>query len=120
MRCVMGFLYFITENSQTELVIFETADVLRNNLMQDWNKLPDEDIKTLNQHILNILLGNTEFSYAMKRRLAGVIALIVKHQSLTNGAIGKQRTELVSHIVGTALNTTGNHLVYNYFLQIYL
>lgn len=50
--------------------MFETANVLRNNLIQDWNQLPENDVKVLNQHILNILWANTASSYAMKRRLS--------------------------------------------------
>jgi len=90
-------------------VVFETGSVLRNNLIQDWSKIPPEDINSLNHHILGLLLSNTAFSYSIQRRLAGVVALIVKHQSLINN--GKQRSELVNHIVDSAVNASGHHLV---------
>lgn len=111
-RNAFVFCKFILENSQTELVVFETADVLRNNLVQDWSKIPPEDIQLINNHILGLLFASTGFSYSIQRRLAGVVALIVKHQSLINN--GKQRTDLISHILSNILNASGHELVSYY------
>ncbi|ODN03763.1 Exportin-4 [Orchesella cincta] len=108
-RNAFVFCKFILENSQTEIVLFETADVLRNNLVQDWSKISSEEIQHLNNHILGLLFTSTGFSYSIQRRLAGVVALIVKHQSLINN--GKQRTELISHILSNAMSSTGQSLV---------
>lgn len=108
-RNAFAICKFILESSQTELVVFETADVLRNNLVQDWAKIPPEDIQLLNNHILGLLFANTGFSYSIQRRLAGVVALIVKHQSLINN--GKQRTELITHILSNIVNGSGHALV---------
>lgn len=90
-------------------MIFETADLLRINIIHGWNQLPEGDVSALSQHLLNLLLGNPDFSYSVKRRIAGVIALIVKHQSV--GGSGKQRSELVNHIVSSGGNVSGNNLV---------
>jgi hypothetical protein len=101
------------ENSQTELVVFETSDVLRNNLIHDWAKIAPVDIDNISRHILNLLISNTAFSYSVLRRLAGVIALIVKHQSLMNS--GTQRNDLVNMIVGGAVEASGHQLVSDFF-----
>ncbi len=93
-------------------MLYETGQLLRDNLVQEWEKIGSTEIvQTIAQSLLNILLNSNELPYSVTKKLAGVIALVVKHQFATQN--GPQRAQLVGHLQavmssgGRALVSTG-------------
>jgi len=103
------FRNIFAEKSQTEFVLFEASQLLRENLILDWDKIGNtEAVQTLAPTLLNLLLQSSGVPFSVERRLAGIIALIVKHQFASQN--GTQRSQLVAHLQ-TLMTGTGRPLV---------
>jgi len=76
--------------------------------MAGWDRLSRTDIPTvLAQQLINLVF-NSNISYAVGRRLATIVAIIVKHQAIERN--GQERKELVHHLI-SAITTTGHAVV---------
>jgi len=60
-----------------------------------------------------LIMSNSGYSYSSIRRLGSVVALIVKHQSVTDE--GKQRSDLIAHVMNIASHSGHSLVIVTYF-----
>ena len=79
-------------------------------MIQEWEKIGNTEIvQSLAQTLLNLLLHANGVPFSVERKLAGIVALIVKHQYVTQN--GHQREQLVAHLQSVFTNGASGHLV---------
>ena len=102
---------FSTEKCRNELVLHETAQVLRQYLQLHWDDISAAEIDAVCEKLVAFVFHSPELSYGIHRSLSTVVALIVKRDRVLRE--GKKCVELVQFLESLMHGSTLVSLVYS-------
>ena len=85
-----------TDSSQSDLVLFEAAGLLKDSLIREWKTLSSEDLKQWRQYLLNYVVERIHLPSYVRERVLQVVAILVKRGSAEDG--GADRGLLLSQV----------------------
>ena len=94
---------FLTENSQIDFVLFQSASVMRDTVIREWQLLSEEEKAGLRQYLLHYLTSRPSLTPYVQRQLVHMLALMVKRATLEAGFAGLFRSilDFVSQLLAT-------------------
>lgn len=91
----------ILETSHAPFVLFETADLLKNGIINEWDSLQESDIISLRQYLLQYIIERQVEPF-IRERILQVIAIIVKRSSVDD--FGRERTQIITEVENLIMN----------------
>jgi hypothetical protein len=84
------------ENSQSELVLFETVKMMKNIVVFEWRGLIEQDKLVLRQKLLDYVINNQQLHLSVVERVLQIVSIMVKRKFIEDG--GEQLKELMTCI----------------------
>lgn len=85
----------ILEKSNVDFVLFQTADILKNALITEWNYIPTDDRSALRQYLLNYIIQK-ELPSFVREKIMQVIAIMIKRVSIED--CGMERGTIIEEV----------------------
>ena len=86
----------ILETCATDYILFEAAGLIKTALVREWTSLPDENIISLRQYLLNYILNKPNLALFVRERILQVIAIMVKRGSVVDQ--GAERRVIIGQV----------------------
>ena len=85
-----------------EYVLFESAGLIKDGLIREWDRLSGDDVKGLRAYLLAYVTAAPTMSNYVRERIVQVIAIIVKRQSIDDMGVDRRQVleEVKQLIVG--------------------
>ncbi len=69
---IIFFSCFLTETSSVEYVLFESAGLLKEGLIREWNQISKEEMKCLRSYLLQYVVNHPSLSSYVRERIVQV------------------------------------------------
>ena len=66
------YCHLFAENSSVDYVLFESAGLLKEGLIREWNQIPKEEIKCLRSYLLQYVINHPTLSSYVRERIVQV------------------------------------------------
>ncbi len=77
-----------------DYVLFESAGLIKEGLIREWDQLSKEEVAGLRAYLLQYVIGHVALSGYVRERLVQVVAIIVKRRSVED--LGEDRRTVLA------------------------
>lgn len=83
----------ILETSNTDYILFETAGLLKRAVVEEWRTLPEADISSLRQYLLDYVIRKPNLAPYVRGQILQIIAIIIKRSGVND--FGEERNRIL-------------------------